>query len=307
MALFRLGGTGFFLRGCEKQLRQCWRLVHENSKSNTGLAASSKSPVIPNPSSSSSSSSKNAHQQENNTHERRRFTWREYVMLTTSIVGLCTTCYYRFDSEKIFEDIEGLLDKFFFQFNHNFIARLRKKFLPPSTRFTADGLPLRTLVLDLDETLVYSRWKPSEGWKTMVRPGAETFLEQMSNLYEIVLFTSSAPEYVDPIVRQIDTGGYISHVLYRDCTKREYGYSIKDLSRLNRDLKRTIIVDNEPQSFRYQPLNGIAIPSWKGNEEDRFLLELIPFLEYIVRHDVADVRDVIEKYWRGEWTLSTDS
>jgi hypothetical protein len=55
--------------------------------------------------------------------------------------------------------------------SHNFIVRLRKKFLPPSTRFTADGLPLRTLVLDLDETLVYSRWKPSEGWKTVVRPG----------------------------------------------------------------------------------------------------------------------------------------
>jgi len=103
------------------------------SRSNTGLAASSKSPVNPNPSSSSSSSSKNSYPQENNTHgsyfmctfhcvlnctniERRRFTWREYVMLTTSIVGLCTTCYYRFDSEKIFEDIEGLLDKFFFQF-----------------------------------------------------------------------------------------------------------------------------------------------------------------------------------------------
>lgn len=133
----------------------------------------------------------------------------------------------------------------------------------------------------------------------------ETFLEQMSNWYEIVLFTSSVPEYVDPIVQKIDTGGYISHVLYRDCTKREYGYSIKDLSRLNRDLKRTIIVDNEPQSFRYQPLNGIVIPSWKGNEDDRCLFDLIPVLEYIIRNDVADVRNVIEKYWRGELSLST--
>ncbi|GJQ13790.1 hypothetical protein GpartN1_g5581.t1 [Galdieria partita] len=280
---------------------QWFRLLHENSRSNSGLATSNKQPIFSNLQGSSFGKS---NQQEQRNERRRPFTWREYLMLTTSIVGLCTTCYYRFDSEKIFEDIEGLLDKVSVQVNYKVISSLRRKFLPEPTQFTSDGLPRRTLVLDLDETLIYSQWKASEGWKTLVRPGVETFLEQMSSLYEIVLFTSSVPEYVDPIVRQIDRGGYISHVLYRDCTKREYGYSIKDLSRLNRDLKRTIIVDNEPQCFKYQPLNGIAIPSWKGNEDDRYLFELTSVLEYIVRQDVPDVRDVIERYWRGDLALS---
>ncbi|EME28918.1 mitochondrial presequence translocase subunit Tim50 [Galdieria sulphuraria] len=285
----------------ETQIGQCFRLLHENSKSNSGLATPNKRHMFSNFEESSSEK----FNQQKQTNERRPFTWREYLMLTTSIVGLCTTCYYRFDSTKIFEDIETLLDKVSFQFNQKVISSLRRKFLPDPTQLAPDGLPRRTLVLDLDETLVYSQWKASEGWKTLVRPGVETFLEQMSHLYEIVLFTSSLPEHVDPIVRQIDSGGYISHVLYRDCIKREYGYSIKDLSRLNRDLKRTIIVDNEPQCFKYQPLNGIAVPSWKGNEDDRCLFELTSLLEYIVRQDVPDVRDVIEKYWRGELALSS--
>ncbi|GJD08308.1 Mitochondrial import inner membrane translocase subunit TIM50 [Galdieria sulphuraria] len=252
----------------ETQIGQCFRLLHENSKSNSGLATPNKRHMFSNFEESSSEK----FNQQKQTNERRPFTWREYLMLTTSI---------------IFEDIETLLDKVSFQFNQKVISSLRRKFLPDPTQLAPDGLPRRTLVLDLDETLVYSQWKASEGWKTLVRPGVETFLEQMSHLYEIVLFTSSLPEHVDPIVRQIDSGG------------------IKDLSRLNRDLKRTIIVDNEPQCFKYQPLNGIAVPSWKGNEDDRCLFELTSLLEYIVRQDVPDVRDVIEKYWRGELALSS--
>lgn len=82
--------------------------------------------------------------------------------------------------------------------------------LPVSVPFLPcqNGGPLRkkTLVLDLDETLVHSSFDPSQPHQfsfpvmldgrvrqvyVSVRPGVESFLQSMSSLYEIVVFTAS--------------------------------------------------------------------------------------------------------------------
>ena len=41
---------------------------------------------------------------------------------------------------------------------------------------------VRTLVLDLDDTLIHSDWTRGRGWRTFKRPGAEDFLRQVSAL-----------------------------------------------------------------------------------------------------------------------------
>lgn len=38
---------------------------------------------------------------------------------------------------------------------------------------------VRTLVLDLDDTLIHSDWTRGRGWRTFKRPGAEDFLRQV--------------------------------------------------------------------------------------------------------------------------------
>jgi len=53
---------------------------------------------------------------------------------------------------------------------------------------------------------------------------------------------------------------------------------LKDLSKLGRDLSKTLIVDNLPENFRMQPDNGIAIKAWYDDHEDNALLELAPVL-----------------------------
>ena len=78
----------------------------------------------------------------------------------------------------------------------------------------------------------------------MIRPGAREFLERMNQYYEIVIFTAAMQDYADWVIDVLDTGKWISYRTYRQHATRENSVFIKDLSRLGRDLKRTIIVDN---------------------------------------------------------------
>jgi hypothetical protein len=41
---------------------------------------------------------------------------------------------------------------------------------------------VRTLVIDLDDTLIHSDWTRGRGWRTFKRPGAEDFLRQVPAL-----------------------------------------------------------------------------------------------------------------------------
>ena len=104
------------------------------------------------------------------------------------------------------------------------------------------------MVLDLDETLVHFIAKEK---KFKLRPGCIQFLKDMSQLYEIVIFTAAAQDYADFILNYIDrdTVKYINHRLYRPHCQYDEGVYVKDLSKLGRDIQKTIIVDNIRDNF----------------------------------------------------------
>lgn len=78
----------------------------------------------------------------------------------------------------------------------------------------------------------------------MVRPGVKEFLEKMSKIYEIVIFTASVSKYADPLLNIIDKKGYCPYRLFREHCSLINTTFVKDLQRLGRDIKNIIIVDN---------------------------------------------------------------
>ncbi|KAI8089748.1 HAD-like domain-containing protein [Halteromyces radiatus] len=153
-----------------------------------------------------------------------------------------------------------------------------------------------TLVINLDETLVYSTWTKEHGWRHAKRPGVDYFLSYLSQFYEIVIFTSQPAMNAMPILDKLDPYQYAMYRLYRDGTRYVDGQYIKDLSHLNRDLSKVIIMDSNPQAFSMQPENGVALKPWKGQANDHGLLDYIPFLEAVALTNPEDIRPVLKSF-----------
>jgi len=171
----------------------------------------------------------------------------------------------------------------------------------------------KTLVLDLDETLVHSGFIPFDcpsdviiqieleneihDIHVLVRPYVKEFLEAMSKRYELVIFTASISKYANPLLNIIDKKGHCPFRLFREhCTLINTAF-VKDLTRLGRDMKDIIIVDNSPVAYALNQYNGFPIQSWFEDKNDTELLKIIPILEFLSY--VPDVREYIKKIVSG--------
>ncbi|CDO95133.1 unnamed protein product [Kluyveromyces dobzhanskii CBS 2104] len=153
-----------------------------------------------------------------------------------------------------------------------------------------------TLVLSLEDLLVHSEWSQQTGWRTAKRPGVDYFLGYLSQYYEIVLFSSNYMMYSEKIAEKLDPiHAFITYNLFKEHCLYKDGIHIKDLSKLNRDLGKVIIIDTDENSFKLQPENAVFLEPWDGKADDR-LLRLIPFLEYLATQQVADVRPILKSY-----------
>ena len=137
------------------------------------------------------------------------------------------------------------------------------------------------LVLDLDETISHSL-KLNFGYYFLLRPGVIEFLTELSEYYEIIIFTSSPKIYADSIIDKIDeSGNLISHRLYKPHVIFERGKSVKKLNLIGRDLNKIIFVDNLKSNAKYNPKNLYLIPSWTDDIYDDELFKLKNKLKYI--------------------------
>ncbi|XP_063504019.1 carboxy-terminal domain RNA polymerase II polypeptide A small phosphatase 1 isoform X1 [Pongo pygmaeus] len=134
------------------------------------------------------------------------------------------------------------------------------------------------VVIDLDETLVHSSFKPVNNADFIIpveidgvvhqvyvlkRPHVDEFLQRMGELFECVLFTASLAKYADPVADLLDKWGAFRARLFRESCVFHRGNYVKDLSRLGRDLRRVLILDNSPASYVFHPDNAVS-EGWTG-------------------------------------------
>ncbi|KIV87037.1 hypothetical protein PV11_02608 [Exophiala sideris] len=153
-----------------------------------------------------------------------------------------------------------------------------------------------TLVFSLEDMLIHSEWTREHGWRTAKRPGLDYFLRYLGSYYELVLFTSQPMATAELIIRKLDPYSTIHWPLFREATLYKDGGYVKDLSYLNRDLKKVLIIDTDSHHVKNQPENAIILPKWTGDPKDQTLIQLIPFLEYLATMGFDDVREVLKSF-----------
>lgn len=153
----------------------------------------------------------------------------------------------------------------------------------------------KTLILDLDETLIHSMSKGgrmSTGHMVEVRlntallgmgggpggaaqhpilywvnkrPYCDEFLRRVCKWFNLVVFTASVQEYADPVIDWLESERkFFSARYYRQhCTYRQGAY-IKDLSSVEPDLSKVMILDNSPLSYLFH--QGKFFRRWRRQE-----------------------------------------
>ncbi|KAJ1326487.1 CTD nuclear envelope phosphatase 1 [Microdochium nivale] len=185
-----------------------------------------------------------------------------------------------------------------------------------------DVRQMKTLILDLDETLIHSlsrggrmgsghmievrlntTYVANGGQQSLgpqhpilyyvhKRPHCDEFLRKICKWFNLVVFTASVQEYADPVIDWLESERkFFSARYYRQhCTFR-HGAFIKDLSFVEPDLSKVMILDNSPLSYMFHQDNAIPIQGWISDPTDNDLLHLVPFLEGL--QYVSDVRALL--------------
>jgi len=191
-----------------------------------------------------------------------------------------------------------------------------------------------TVVLDLDQTMILclaqskilslSRSREAEEnvkslqfWnvqmehvrypvKVFIRPGLREFLRGLASMnVDVIVFTAGIEAYARPILDKIEAFASIKFLrrLYRNSTTRTEQYNtVKDLSTLDLDLARTVLLDDNPMSFSLQPNNGVPVMPFSPlvSEQEGYLVQLLPVLEACERE--PDVRPFLrQKYKMHGW------
>ena len=189
--------------------------------------------------------------------------------------------------------------------NHTKISENKKMLLPQKSK---EFLNKKTLILDLDETLVHSSFVPFENNDivlnvefegmlyniyVLIRPGAIDFIKKVAKLYEVIIFTASISKYALPLIDILDSDKNIQYKLTREHCTFLNGIYIKELKKLNRDLNDLIILDNSPLAYSFDIDNGLPVKAWYEDKNDNELDKVYFILEFLSK--VKDARNFIKR------------
>jgi len=120
-------------------------------------------------------------------------------------------------------------------------------------------------------------------------------------MFKVVVYTHSAEDYAEEVVKLIDPKTRIIEIHSRRDLKKINGKYFKDLTQIKPDLNQVIMLENVPESV-LQRENVIPIPSYKQfNPNDCELQKVIEFLKQhcSASEGMPDLRDMISIYLSG--------
>ncbi|KAJ1665109.1 mitochondrial inner membrane protein required for protein import [Coemansia sp. RSA 1813] len=167
-----------------------------------------------------------------------------------------------------------------------------EKLLPDPNEYT---MPY-TLVLNLDDMLIHMDWSKESGWRIAKRPGLDHFLAYMASMYEVVVFSTQPSHSGMLVMERLDPLEYAPYRLYKDHMRNIDGKNYKDLTTINRDMSRVIMIDVTPDSIKMQPDNVLMARPFHGDAKDNWIEQITEFLEYVHMMEPKDVRSWIKTY-----------
>lgn len=177
------------------------------------------------------------------------------------------------------------------------------------------------LILDLDETLIYSVHKKdykNDGYDLIIdneyftkkRPFVDEFIEEIKEYFKLAVWTAATEDYAEIIVKNLFTEKNIQlEFLYsrNKCIPKEKSrsmyeyfperYYIKDLSKIkkNYNLERVLMVDDLPIGLQRQYGNLVRINPFNGSPNDNELILLKDYL--ITLKDELNFRTIEKRNW----------
>lgn len=149
----------------------------------------------------------------------------------------------------------------------------KKQAINPFTKLKSEQLDKKTLLLDLDGTLVNSSAAFSEG-ALKIRVGKDflyvrkrsyldEFIGEMNELFTLGVYTSSVSEYADKVLNVIGLDKVIPKNMrfYRDSCEYYNGNYMKRITKIEADLRNVLILDDRPEVI-IDKKNFIGIKPW---------------------------------------------
>ena len=229
-------------------------------------------------------------QPEENLNNINNYNYKNDEIIETNINNNIDNNYILENNEED-DESENYLDNIILYYKKN-------KAIPPF--LNSKNTKKYTLVLDLGGTLINVKMDNNGRAFCHMRPGIISFLTGIKPYYEIVSYTKLSKEYSSLIIEQIENNRKLfDYNLYREHCVLVGRKFVKDISRIGRDMKRIIMVDDIPENLERHYENGILIMPYNGeedNDEDRVLFELKKLLILFYKIGYEDLRNAIKSY-----------
>ena len=157
-----------------------------------------------------------------------------------------------------------------------------------------------SLMINLDTLLYNNEYQDNininniNNKKIILRPGLVQFLQEMKQIYELILFSNNSLDYLTKILKYFEKNEkYFEYILSNNQISFDKDGSIKNIELLGRNLKNIIILDKDQSLMKANNDNIIYIKPFYGDvkNEENFLNNLTDILKKI-KYDMEKINDV---------------